>query len=138
MVNLAIILGNVGQAPELRKTENGSSVTNFSVATNENWTGKDGQKQQRTEWHYIQVWGKLAEICAQYVKKGSKVYVEGKIQTRSWEKDGQKHYKTEINASTVQFLDSRGDPNANGNSDHGGGGVAPGQAGGSSGVPNDL
>lgn len=107
MVNKAIIIGNVGSAPEVKSTQGGQSVANFTVATNENWTDKQGQKQQRTEWHRIVVWGKLAEICAQYVKKGMKVYVEGKIQTREWQdKNGEKRYTTEIQGFSVQFLSS--------------------------------
>jgi len=104
-LNKATIIGNLGKAPELRRTTGGNPVTDFSVATTERYTDKQGQRQEQTEWHNIVVWGKLAEIAAQYLKKGSSVYVEGKIQTRSWENNGQKHYKTEIVASNFQMLD---------------------------------
>ena len=104
-VNKVIVLGRLGQDPELKHTTGGSPVTNFSVATNESWTDKQGQKQERTEWHRIVVWGKLAELCSQYLSKGRQVYLEGRLQTRSWEDaQGQKRYTTEISANTVQFL----------------------------------
>jgi len=106
-MNKAIIVGRLGQDPEL-KTTTGGSICNFSVATSESWTDKEGHKQERTEWHRVVTFGKLAEICVQYVSKGSQVLVDGKIQTRSWEdKDGQKRYSTEIVASQVTFLDSK-------------------------------
>ncbi len=104
-LNKAMIIGNLGRAPELRRTTGGNPVTDFSIATTERYTDKQGQRQEQTEWHNIVVWGKLAEIAAQYLKKGSSVYVEGKIQTRSWENNGQKQYKTEIVASNFQMLD---------------------------------
>jgi single-strand DNA-binding protein len=107
MLNKVMIIGNLGQDPEL-KTINGKSVCNFSVATSEKWTDKQGQKQEKTEWHRVTVWDKIAENCAKYLAKGKKVYVEGKLQTRSWEKDGQKHYATDISANTVQFLSPAG------------------------------
>ena len=104
-VNKVIVLGRLGQDPELKHTAGGSAVTNFSVATNESWTDKQGQKQERTEWHRVVVWGKLAELCSQYLSKGRQVYLEGKLQTRSWEDNqGQKRYTTEVQANTVQFL----------------------------------
>ena len=104
-VNKVIILGRLGQEPELRHTPTGSAVCNFSLATSENWTDKSGQRQERTEWHRIVVWGKLAELCNQYLAKGRQAFVEGKLQTRSWDdKDGNKRYTTEINATTVQFI----------------------------------
>jgi single-strand DNA-binding protein len=104
-VNKAILLGRLGNDPELRYTTNGGAVANFNVATNENWTDKSGQKQERTEWHRVVVWGKLAELCGQYLSKGRQVYLEGRIQTRDWtDKEGQKRYTTEIVAQTVQFL----------------------------------
>ena len=103
-VNKAIILGRLGQNPELKYTPSGNAVCSFSVATSDAWKDKSGQKQEKTEWHKIQVWGKLAEICNQYLKKGSEVYLEGKIQTSSWEKDGIKQYMTQINASVVNFV----------------------------------
>lgn len=105
-VNKVIIVGRLGQDPEMKAVGAGSTVTRLNVATSENWVGKDGQKQERTEWHRIVVWGKLAEICGKYLAKGRQVYVEGRLQTRSWEDNGQKKYTTEIVASTVQFLGS--------------------------------
>lgn len=105
-VNKVIILGRLGQDPELKYTPSGAAVCNFSLATSESWNDKaTGQKQERTEWHRIVVWGKLAELCNQYLSKGRQAFVEGKIQTRSWEdKDGNKRYTTEIAANTVQFI----------------------------------
>ncbi|OFZ15172.1 MAG: single-stranded DNA-binding protein [Bdellovibrionales bacterium GWA2_49_15] len=104
-VNKVILLGRLGQDPELKYTPNGSAVCSFSLATSENWVDKGGQKQERTEWHRIVVWGKLGELCNQYLAKGRQCFLEGRIQTRSWDdKEGQKRYMTEINATTVQFL----------------------------------
>lgn len=111
-VNKVIIVGRLGQDPEMKAVGQGSTVTRLNVATSENWVGKDGQKQEKTEWHRITVWGKLAEICGKYLSKGRQVYVEGKLQTRSWEDNGQKKYATEIVASTVQFLGSGQSDNA--------------------------
>lgn len=105
-VNKAILIGNLGADPEVRNTQSGKQVTTFRIATSEKWTDQGGQQQERTEWHRIVAWGKLAEICGQYLAKGRRVYVEGRIQTRTYDKDGQTHYATEINAQTVQFLDS--------------------------------
>ena len=113
-VNKAILVGNLGRDPELRHTPNGQAVVNFTLATSETWTDKSGERQERTEWHRIVVWGKTAEMCNQYLSKGRTVYVEGRIQTREWEdKDGNKRYTTEINANTVNFIGPRtggGDP----------------------------
>lgn len=107
-INKAIIVGRVGKDPDTRYTQSGSAVTSFSVATSETWNDKQsGEKRESTEWHRIVCWNKLAEICGKYVQKGSQVYVEGKLQTRSWEQDGVTRYTTEILASTVQFLGSR-------------------------------
>lgn len=106
-INKVIIVGNLGKDPELRHTPQGQPVANFPIATSEAWTGKDGQKQERTEWHRVVVWGKLAELCGKYLSKGRKAYVEGRLQTRAWDgQDGQKRYTTEVIANTVQFLDS--------------------------------
>ena len=107
-VNKVIIIGRLGADPEMKAVGQGSTVTRLSVATSESWTDKNGQKQERTEWHRITVWGKLAEICGKYLQKGRQVYVEGKLQTRSWEDNGQKKYATDIVANTVQFLGSAG------------------------------
>ncbi|MGK5081852.1 single-stranded DNA-binding protein [Bdellovibrionota bacterium FG-1] len=104
-VNKVILVGRLGQNPEVKYTPSGAAVANFSVATNEVWTDKSGQKQERTEWHRVVVWGKLAELCGQYLAKGRQAYVEGRLQTRQWQdKDGQTKYMTEVQAQTVQFL----------------------------------
>lgn len=104
-VNKVILLGRLGQDPELKYTPGGAAVCNFSMATTEAWTDKSGQKQEKTEWHRIVVWGKLAELCNQYLAKGRQAFVEGRLQTRSWDdKDGSKRYTTEILANTVQFI----------------------------------
>jgi single-strand DNA-binding protein len=104
-VNKAILVGNLGTDPELRYTPSGKAVANFSLATNEQWTNKDGEKEERTEWHRIVAWGRLGEICGEYLSKGSQVYIEGRIQTRPWEdRDGNKRYTTEIIAQTMQML----------------------------------
>lgn len=105
-VNKVIILGRLGQDPELKYTPSGSAVCNFSVATSESWNDKSsGQKQERTEWHRVVVWGKLAELCNQYLSKGRQAFVEGRLQTRSWDdQNGQKRYATEVMATTVQFI----------------------------------
>ncbi|MCA2979902.1 MAG: single-stranded DNA-binding protein [Myxococcaceae bacterium] len=104
-VNKVILVGNLGKDPEVRFTPSGAAVANFNIATNESWTDKSGQKQERTEWHRIVVWGKLAELCGEYLKKGRQCYVEGRLQTREWtDKEGKKNYTTEVVAQTVQFL----------------------------------
>ena len=105
-VNKVILLGRLGQDPELKYTPSGAAVCNFSLATSESWSDKNsGQKQEKTEWHKVVVWGKLAELCNQYLAKGRQAFVEGKLQTRSWDdQSGQKKYTTEISATTVQFI----------------------------------
>jgi len=105
-VNKVIIIGNLGGDPEVRYMPNGNAVANFSIATSETWE-KDGEKKEKTEWHKLVAFKRTAEIIEQYLKKGSKVYVEGKLQTRNWEQDGQKHYMTEIVVQNLQMLDSR-------------------------------
>ena len=107
-LNKAMIIGNLGRDPEVRYTQSGTAVTNFSVATNRKWRGKDGQLQEQTEWHRVVVFGRQAENCGKYLSKGRQVYVEGRLQTREWEKDGQKRQTTEIVALTVQFLSNGG------------------------------
>jgi len=108
-VNIAIVVGNLGKDPEVRFTQSGRAVANFSVATSDSWTGQDGNRQERTEWHNIVVWGKQAELCGQYLAKGRQVFVQGRIQTRSWEdKTGNTRYTTEIVAQRVQFLGGAG------------------------------
>lgn len=110
MVNKSIILGTLGQDPEVKYTTSGEAVCNMSVATTERWTDKSGNRQEKTEWHRVVAWGKLGELCGEYLSKGRQVYLEGKLQTRQWEdKQGQNRYTTEINASTVQFIGTRGE-----------------------------
>lgn len=121
-VNKAILIGNLGRDPELRYTQNGQAVTSFSLATNENWTDKSGERTERTEWHRIVAWGKTAELCAQYLSKGRTVYIEGRLQTRDWEdKEGVKRQTTEIVANTVQFLGGPRGEGGGGNYAGGGG-----------------
>ncbi len=104
-VNKVILIGNLGADPEVRYTPGGLAVANFRIATTETRTNKDGQKDQRTEWHRIVAYGKLAEICGEYLAKGKQVYVEGRLQTRSWDdRDGNKKWTTEIIANTMQML----------------------------------
>ena len=106
-VNRVILVGNLGADPETKKTASGQTVTLFNLATSRNWVNSEGQKQQHTEWHRIVVWGKLAETCSEYLSKGRQVYIEGRLQTRSWEDDkGQKKYTTEVVAAQVLFLGS--------------------------------
>ena len=108
-INKAILVGNLGGDPELRYTPSGTAVANFTLATSEQWTGKDGEKKEQTEWHRIVAWRRLGEICGEYLHKGSQVYIEGRIQTRSWEdRDGNKKYTTEIIAQTMKMLGSSG------------------------------
>ncbi len=110
-INKAIIVGNLGKDPEVRYMPDGTAIANFSVATSESWKDKaSGEKKERTEWHRIVVFGKLGEICGEYLSKGKQVYIEGRIQTREWEdKDGNKRYTTEIIASDMKMLGSRED-----------------------------
>jgi single-strand DNA-binding protein len=107
-VNKVILIGNLGRDPELKYTPGQNAVCNFTLATNEQWTDKSGAKQERTEWHRIVAWGKQAEICGQYLKKGRQVYVEGSLTTREWnDKDGNKRTTTEVKAQRVQMLGGR-------------------------------
>ena len=108
-VNKVILVGNLGKDPEVRYMPSGSAACNFTIATSEQWKDKQtGEKQERTEWHNVAMFGRLAEIAGEYLKKGSKVYIEGSLRTSDWERDGQKHYRTEIIAREMQMLDSRG------------------------------
>lgn len=109
-INKAILIGNLGKDPETRYTAGGSAVTNIRIATNETWKDKQtGEQQERTEWHAVVFFGRLAEIAAEYLRKGSTVYVEGRLQTRKWQdKDGQDRYSTEIVANEMQMLGGRG------------------------------
>ena len=107
-VNKAILIGNLGADPEVRFTPGGQAVANFRIATSESWKDKEGNKQERTEWHRIVVWGKLAELCGEYLKKGRQCYVEGRLQTREWtDKEGKKNWTTEVVANQVTFLGGR-------------------------------
>ena len=108
-INKAILIGRLGSDPEVRYTPSGAAVANFSIATSEEWKDKDtGEKKERTEWHRIVAWRKLGELCGEYLSKGRQVYVEGRIQTRSWDdQNGNKKYMTEIVATDVQFLGGR-------------------------------
>ena len=120
-VNKVILLGNLGNDPETRYMPNGNAVTNITVATSISWKDRDsGEQKEKTEWHRVVFFRRLAEIAGEYLKKGSKVYIEGSLRTNQWEKEGQKHYTTEIVASEMQMLDSRG-----------GGGAVPSTGGGS-------
>jgi len=113
MINKAILVGRLGKDPEVRYTADGAMVTNFNLATDEQWKDKSGEKVQKTEWHKIVAFGKLAEICGKYLVKGKLVYLEGRIQTRAWDdKEGVKRYTTEIVASNMQMLDSKGQKGA--------------------------
>lgn len=105
-LNRAMVIGNLTRDPEMRKTQTGQSVCSFSVATNRNWTGQDGTKQEASDFHNVVAWGKLAEICGQYLTKGRKVYVDGRMQTRDWEgQDGVRRYRTEIVTENMIILD---------------------------------
>lgn len=138
-VNKAILIGNLGSDPELKYTPGGNAVANFSLATNERWTGKDGQKNEKVTWHNIVAWGKTAELAKEYLAKGRQVYIEGRIDNRSYDKkDGSgKGYISEVVAQSIQFLGSRGDSGGGA----GGGAVPPpsdppqGSAGGDDDLP---
>jgi len=106
-VNKVILVGNVGRDPEIRHLDKGVSVARFSLATTENYTSKTGEKVSNTEWHNIVAWRGLADVMEKYVKKGSQLYIEGRLRTNTYEKDGVKHYTTEINADTIQLLGKR-------------------------------
>ena len=124
-INKVILVGRLGKDPEVKYFTSGDAVCNFSIATSENWKDKNtGEKKEKTEWHRIVAFRKLAEICGQYLSKGSQIYLSGKLQTRSWEKDGATHYTTEIIADQIQFLGG-GDPKPTGTQNPGGGNVTP-------------
>ncbi len=113
-VNKVILIGNLGRDPEMRYFADGTAVANFSIATSEEWTDKTtGEKKERTEWHRIVAFRKLGEICGKYLSKGKQVYVEGKLQTRSWEKDGVTRYTTEIVANEMRMLSGKGESRDN-------------------------
>ena len=123
-VNKVILIGNLGQDPELRYTGSGTAVCNMRLATNESYTDKDGNRVDKTEWHNVVAWARLGEICNEYLQKGSQVYFEGSLQTRSWEdRDGNTRYTTEVKAREMMFLDSReGGPSGGGEFDQSRGG----------------
>ena len=109
-VNKVILVGRLGKDPEVKYTQTGVPVARFTLATDESWKDQSGEKQQRTEWHNIVAWRKLAEICGQYLNKGKLVYIEGRLQTRSWEdKEGNKRYTTEVQADNMVMLSARTD-----------------------------
>ena len=116
MINKVILVGRLGKDPEIRSTPNGTSLAKFTMATDERFTDRNGEKQQRTEWHNVVAWGKLGEICGQYLRKGKLVYIEGSIRTDSWDdkESGQKKYRTEIVANEMKMLDRRGDEEGGG------------------------
>jgi single-strand DNA-binding protein len=118
-VNKVTLIGRLGKDPEVKALPNGTSVANFSVATSESWNDKNGQKQEKTEWHRVVVFAKLADLVSKYVKKGSQLYLEGKLQTRSWtDKDGNTKYTTEIVASQVTFLGGKSSSQGSSSSEH--------------------
>jgi len=127
-INKVILVGRLGRDPEVRYTSNSMPVASFSIATDESWKDKSGNRQTRTEWHNIVAWGKLGELCGEYLSKGRQVYIEGRLQTREWQgKDNQNHRTTEIVARDVVFLDSKGASQQDG---------AHGSSGTSGGRPN--
>ena len=134
-VNKAIIIGNLGKDAEVRYTPGGAAVATISVATTETWNDKtSGQRQEKTEWHRVVIWGKTAEAIGEYLTKGRQVYVEGRIQTRQWDdKDGNKRYTTEIRSDRVVLLGGRGD-----GPDHGGSSAKPSSGGGPAPGPPEL
>ncbi len=118
-INKVILVGNLGQDPEVKYTAGGAAVTTLSLATSESWKDKDtGTDQEKTEWHRVVLWRRLAEIAGEYLKKGSKVYIEGQLQTRKWEQDGQTRYTTEVVGRDMQFLDSRGSSSSDSSSSY--------------------
>ncbi len=121
-VNKVILVGSLGRDPEVRYMPNGEAVANFSIATTDTWKDKSGAKQERTEWHNIVMYRKLAEIAGEYLKKGRPVYIEGRLQTRKWQtKEGQDRYTTEIIADSMQMLGGNRDKDSSGSNDNGGG-----------------
>jgi single-strand DNA-binding protein len=133
MVNKVILIGNLGRDPEVRSTPSGQPVANFSIATNRRWKDRDGNRQEQTEWHNIVCWGRQAEVAGQYLTKGKRIYVEGRLQTRSWEdkQSGEKKYRTEIICENFQMLGGRGDDGgaSGGGGDYGGSGSSGGSGG---------
>ena len=135
-VNKVILIGNLGADPELKYTQSGQPVANLRIATSEQWTDNSGEKQERTEWHSVTVWGKQAEMCGQYLAKGRSVYVEGRLQSREYDdKEGVKRKVWDVVATQVTFLGSRGDDTGSGGG-HGGGGGGSGGGGSRGGAPS--
>ena len=129
MINKVILIGNLGADPELRYTQSGAPMATFNIATTERWKDKDGNQQEQTEWHRIVAWRRLAEICGEYLNKGSRVYIEGKLQTRKWQdQNGNDRYTTEIIAREMKMLTPRGE--GGGSYGGGGGSFDPGPAAG--------
>jgi single-strand DNA-binding protein len=146
-INKVIIVGNLGRDPETRYLPSGGAVTNVSVATSKAWRDRDsGEQKERTEWHRVVFFNRLAEIASEYLKRGSKIYLEGELRTREWERDGQKHYTTEIVADEMQMLDGRGGmdggngqgPSGPGPSQSSGQGSGQASSGGGSRAADDL
>lgn len=136
MVNVAHLVGNVGKDPEVRTTGSGQQVASFSLATSRRWKDRDGNKQEQTEWHNVVAWGKLADIVARFVTKGSKLYIQGRIETQSWDdkESGQKRYKTQIVADQMTMLGDR----KSGDSGERASGAEPGDGGGYAGDDSDI
>lgn len=131
-VNKVILVGNLGRDPEVRYTKSGQAVASFSLATSERWTGKDGNKEEKTEWHRIVAWGKLGEICGEYLSKGKQIYIEGRLQTREWEdNDGNKKQTTEIVANNMTMLGQAGGGSSGGYDSNSSSGGSRGQSGSS-------
>ena len=127
-INKVIIVGNLGRDPETRYLPSGGAVTNVSVATSKSWRDREsGEQKDRTEWHRVVFFNRLAEIASEYLKRGSKIYLEGELRTREWEREGQKHYTTEIVVNEMQMLDSRGGMEGGGGGNFGGSGGQSGR-----------
>ena len=137
-INKVILIGNLGADPELKYTPSSRALCNLRIATTEVFKDKSGQKQERTEWHRVTVWGDQAENCSKYLSKGRSVYIEGKLQTRSYEKEGQKHYATDVVADRVVFLGGGGGGGAEGGARRGGGGGGGGGGRTSEGGGDDV
>lgn len=136
MVNVAHLIGNVGKDPEVRTTASGQQIASFSLATSQRWKDREGNKQEKTEWHNVVAWGKLADIVARFVTKGSRLYIQGRIETQSWDdkESGQKRYKTQIVADQMTMLGDR----KGGDGGERSGGAEPGDGGGYAGDDSDI
>ncbi|MCH7666490.1 MAG: single-stranded DNA-binding protein [Acidobacteria bacterium] len=137
MLNKVMLIGNLGRDPEVRSTPSGQNVASFSLATNRKWKDRDGNRQEQTEWHNIVCWGRQAEIAGQYLTKGKQIYIEGRIQTRSWDDkaSGEKKYRTEIICDNFQMLGSRGGGGGDYSGGEGSGGAGGGYSGGAGSSP---